>query len=429
VSVLSRIGLPGFIVLLAFLCLFLYRLLSTEKSRMPFLVGLIIISKVLNPVISGFVQSLQAAQFIGQLNTIFSYVVFIFCAIEIVLSQKNMAWNRNEKLTLVCILLLGIMYLGWSYILNGHLISSDFLFMIQISLVYIARPCANDLRNLPKIALGIIVVIFVLAIMKYQNPLYPYYQTDYGVDGPYHNAIWDLFGYTERLRGPFSHPNQLGVQIVFLSSLLLISKTKLYIFSLVPSYILLALAASRTSLLAITLGLCVRLYFDLTQAFLARSNGRRRNSHRVLKKSNDFQKKLFIGLFFIGSGFLLVKTIVGSNLTGSGRTLGMIDYFRSTSGHYLLGRGPNIENITEVSLVSIISQYGFAGLFLVITAIFGIYRNQKLNVDPFLISSTKCLGVVLFCASVGESLFGGSYIDIGPLYLIIMLILSRAPTI
>jgi len=426
-NILAKIGPSGFVLILCMFSWVIYRLQAAEASRGPTALCLILAARIINPIVDGFSISLSTSSAVGQLNTVISFLLLGLAFLEIILIGKKEPWKPMDKLILGSIFALGVYHLFWIYLIDGSFESSDFLFLIQLGLVILLHPTITDLRYVSKFSVLILLILIVIALNRYQSPMFPYKQTDYGLSGPYSNFLWPLFGMEERFRGPYQHPNTVGIQVVFLSILILVSAKRLSFWILPLSFTLVGLAASRTSLIALTLASAATVYFQTSHVMEKKSFRSDTIEVSVRPSSTTKVRKVVIGssLFFVI--FIMLRNLITQNQTFSGRTDGLIGVFQATADNRLFGRGPSVSTITENSIISLLSQYGIVGIVFVSIAIIGLIVKTRKIID-FRKSKIIVIALTLAPASMGESLYGGSYIDMGPWYLVIALVLSRSPT-
>jgi hypothetical protein len=134
------------------------------------------------------------------------------------------------------------------------------------------------------------------AIFRYQNPFFPYTEENFGIDGPYHNFVWDIFGITERFRGPYISPNVLGYNVVFILILSGVYKSKLTAATRLMGLIILLLSGSRISMTAFA------TYYIISKSFVSaenRSEDDKRNIEVVSSRGNVNKISKRIGLFLV----------------------------------------------------------------------------------------------------------------------------------
>jgi len=269
-------------------------------------------------------------------------------------------------------------------------------------------------------------MVLITALAKYQNPLFPYFQSDYGLGGQYQNRLWDFFGLEERFRGPYHHPNQLGIAITFLSLLVLLKPTRLYIAILPISFTLLFLASSRTSIIALMLGLLARIYFDTSSATKAHSSLMTQDLPKSHSRKKLVPKKMFIGFTVFCFAAMAVRQIIGNNTTGTGRLEAASNTISAVRQNLLLGRGPSLfsTTITENTFLTLLSYYGLIGIALSLVIAFAlILKLRKMNHNVRY--SFYILLTTFLIAGAGEALLTGTSQDTGLFYLLVLLTLTR----
>lgn len=423
---ISKIGPLEISFLSSFAALFLYRIQARQESRIA--TGLVFLSAAQfgASFINGFAISQSTKLSFGELDTVFAYLMFAFALLEIFLLKTGTKWENSDVWVVIGLLGLGFLSLAWRLSAGFGLSAKDFIYSILVLLFIFLKPTRADLRFLPYFGAAIIVLVFISALTKYQNPFFPYVQIDYGLGGPYQNRVWDFFGWEERFRGPYYHPNQLGVQITFLSTLVLLSKKKRALMVLPISFILLFLASSRTSILALIVGVTLRLYFDSIAVREVRSSHVGRtlpvvHSHKPMKL-----RKVVLRAITVFAVALVARQIIGTNRTGSGRLENYKTVLLGVQENLLVGLGPSIYSInsTENTVLTILSYFGLLGLGLLLTTAIALVVNfRKIARDER--SSFHIASSIFFVASLGEALLTGASGDTGLYYLLVLLSLTR----
>jgi len=425
-GIIARIGPLELSVVLFFAALFLYRIQAAPESRVAAALVFICSAKFVASFINGFSISEATKLSFGELDTVFAYLMLAFAFVEVILLKHVTKWKSSDLWVLAGLLGLGFLNLTWKLTLSAGVSSNDLLYVIPILLFLALRPKRADLRLLPYFGAAIIFLVSITALVKYQNPLYPYFQSDYGLGGQYQNRVWDFFELEERFRGPYFHPNQLGVQITFLSVLVLLKPSKFYIAILPISFTLLFLASSRTSILALSVGLLLRIYFDTTRPAKARSSRMEQDFPKGHTHRRFTVSKIFIGLIVAFCAAVVARQIIGSNTTGSGRLENNRNTISAIRGNLVLGQGPSIFSInsTENTLLTILSFYGLIGLALIFVIAFALtLKFRKMPSSdryPFFVTFA-----IFLVASSGEALLTGSSADSGLFYLLVLIALTR----
>jgi O-antigen ligase len=426
---ISKIGPLEISVISTFTALFLYRIQASPESRIA--TGLVFLcsSRFGASFINGFSISEATALSFGQLDTVFAYLMLAFAFLEILLLKHFTKWGIVDIWIIASLFGFGFLNLVWKFAYATGFSANDFLYLVVIFLFLTLHPTREDLRFLPYFGAVIILLVSVVALVKYQNPLFPYRQVDYGLGSPYQNRVWDFFGHEERFRGPYFHPNQLGIQITFLSTLALLKSPRFYLGILPFSFILLFLASSRTSIFALTFGLLVKIYFDATKSRDIDSADKKNfasqgNLHRKSKLVNVALAIIILTIL----GFI-ARQIVGQNTTGTGRLQNYEQTISAIQDNFFVGRGPSLFSIntTENTILTILSFYGLLGLILLVVLAIALgvkFRNAVRNESGL----TQVVLAVFLVASSGEALLTGSSVDTGLYYLLVMLTLTRNGT-
>jgi hypothetical protein len=406
--------------------LFLYRIQAPPESRVATALVFIFSARFGASFIDGFSISEATKLSFGQLDTVFAYLMLAFAFLEVLLLKHVTNWKSSDLWVLVGLLGFGLLNLTWKLTYKGGIIANDFLYVLPILLFLSLRPKKTDLRFLPYFGTTIILLVSVCALVKYQNPLFPYSQTDYGLGGQYQNRVWSFFGWEERFRGPYYHPNQLGIQVTFLSLLVLLKPSKLYIAILPISFTLLFLASSRTSLLALLVGLLLRIYFDQSTSNKARSSHMEQDLLKAHSRKRFTPRKMFLGFTIACCIAVVTRQIVGSNTTGTGRLENNRNTISAIRSNLLLGQGPSIFSITgtENTILTLLSYYGLIGLVFMLTIAFAF--TLKFRIMPRNERYSLYITLAIFLvATTGESLLAGTSQDTGVFYLLVLLALTR----
>jgi hypothetical protein len=425
-GIIAKIGPLELSLILFFAVLLLYRLRAAPESRVATALVFIFSARFGASIVKGFTLSEETKLSFGELDTVFSYTMLAFAFLEVLLLTRVNKWKSSDLWFLLSLLGIGFLNLLWKFAFDAAVSANDLLYVLPILLFLALRPTKVDLRFLPYFGTTIILLVFITALVKYQNPSFQYYQDDYGLGGPYQNRVWDLFGLEERFRGPYFHPNHVGMQITFLSLLALLKPSRFYIAILPFSFTLLFLASSRTSMLALMAGLVLRIYFDATRPAKAKSSHMKQNLLKNYSRGKFVMRKIVFGLAGAAIFIMVVLQIIGDNTTGTGRLTNNLETISAIRGNLLFGQGPSLFSInnTENTIITLASYYGLIGLALFLLLILALalkFRKMAHNEkSPIMIIFT-----VFLIASTGESLLVGSSMDTGLYYLLVLLALTR----
>jgi hypothetical protein len=425
-GIIAKIGPLELSLILFFAVLFFYRIQAQPESRVATALVFIFSARFVASFINGFSVSAETKFSFGQLDTVFAYLMLAFAFLELLLLKHVKNWKSTDLWVLVGLLGLGFLNLTWKLTYSGGIISNDLLYVLPILLFFALRPTKADLRFLPYFGAAIILLVLITALAKYQNPLYPYSQIDYGLGGQYQNRVWGFFGLEERFRGPYYHPNQLGIQITFLSLLVLLKPSKFYIAILPFSFTLLFLASSRTSTLALTTGLLLKIYFDMTRDAGARSPRMEQNFSKIRSRGQLMLRKTVSGLTGLACVTVAAREIIGSNTTGTGRLENNLKIISEIRENLLLGQGPSLFSInsTENTILTLLSYYGLIGLALLLAIAFALtLKFMKIPHNDR--HSFQVTFAIFIVASTGEALLAGTSQDTGLFYLLVLLALTR----
>ena len=426
-ALISKIG-PLELSLISFLgVLTLYRIQAAPASRVATGLVFIFTARFGASFINGFAISDATKASLGELDTVFAYVMLGFAFLEVLLLKHEKKWSSYDLALALGVLGIGFLYLGWKLTYNFQLISSDFLYLLPIFLFLALRPTRSDLRFLPYFGAVVILLVFFTALIKYQNPLHPYSGVDYGLGSPYQNRVWVFFGLEERFRGPYFHPNQLGIQITFLSLLVLVKPSKLYIAILPISFTLLFLASSRTSIAALLTGLLVRIYFDSTIFAHVNPPHLERDLPSIKLRKGLTLRKMVALLVCAAAAAVVIREIFKSNITGTGRLDNNRRVISAIRDNFFLGQGPSLFSVnnTENTVLTILSFYGLTGLALIVVISFALILMVRNVVDEARRQFQMTLSCLLI-ASAGEALLTGSSADTGLYYLLLLLTLTKS---
>lgn len=425
-GIIAKIGPLELSLILFFAVLLLYRIQAKPESRAATALVFIFSAQFGSLFVNGFPISGATKLSFGELNTVFAYLMLACAFLEVLLLKGVTKWKSLDLFILLGLLGLGILNLAWKLAFNTGFRPNDLLYVLPVLLVLSLRPKKADLRFLAHFGTAMIILVLITALAKYQNPLFPYYQTDYGLGGQYQNRLWGFLGWEERFRGPYSHPNQLGIQITFLSLLVLLKPTKLYLAILPISFTLLFLASSRTSIFALTLALLLRIYFEFA------TDSKLRASHTELDFSKGVSsrrltlKKIFLGLSITFGAAVIGLQILGSTTSGASRLDNNRLLISSIRENLLLGSGPSLFSInsTENTILTLLSYYGLFGLIFLLSTTFAF----TLKLKKLSHSERGSFFITFFTylvASTGEATLSGDSKDSGLYYLIVLLLVTR----
>ena len=414
IDFLSRIGISGLII--PILMAIYAMLTSIRKPSTNLAFNLLILSKLLNPILDGFAFSRDTKLFIGQLNTVTSYLLLAVTVYEVILNKEKLNWNRYESYILVGLFNIGFVFLFWKAYAGQGFRSSDFTYLLVLALFTILRPNKSCFNYLPVVSFFLISIVFLCAVFQYQNPYFPYYQTDFGATGPYHNFMWDIFGISERFRGPYISPNILGYNITILCILTGTAKSIIRIPAVFMAFTILLLSGSKISLFALFIHIMIRA-FNSERFKLIKSNNldSNNNINKILSRYSNLPIYLVV--------FLL--TVVGylSDPTLNGRTNNYSNLLQNLNGNYLFGNGPSFTgstNSAENTFVTLLGYYGVVGAISIIMIILGVIKifMRSAREEKKL---TLSLLLPLLIAAMGESILVGSTYDVGIVYLFVFL--------
>lgn len=403
-----------------------FRLMSPSDSRSASAVLFIFVAIIGNPIIQGFSFSRDNPLGIGELNTIFSYLMLALAFMETLLQKRNRLFCTASRIILFGLFSLVTLFLAWVFSLIGSFQFSHFIPIAILFLVVWLRPVANDLRYLPYLARVCVVLLMTLALFKYQSPNWQFGTRNFGVDGPYYNALWDVFGLVERYRGPYQHPNALGMQLTLISCLLFLKKSIWNAPVVLMSFVLLALCASRTSFLALTLGLLFYVYLDVLRS-KALDTFVLRTSEFTRKTGKYLWKKPILIILALIAVWQVFKFTVGDNYTLSGRTVFYAKVFNEyLASNVLIGRGPSVFNINGVenTIITLLSYYGILGIIAFLSCIlptFFTFQKTENHQKPFF----GMIQLIFIIAGLGEYFLTGETADPGFAYVLILFMAGR----
>jgi len=411
-NLIAKVGLPG---LAAILIILIYLLtLSLRVTEANYAPILIIASKLLNQIVGGFPFSNSLGSIFGDANTVLTYTLLSLAFIDAFFFRTRYRWPRSNLFIFLGLYILGLGFILWMVFLGATIGLSFYIFLLTLTLFIYSHPTKRDFGSAPYLCFLIICIIFICAVVRFQNPYFPYSQSDFGLDGPYHNLVWDFFGHTERFRGPYISPNILGFNVVFILVFAKIRKSKLNIVTQILGFLILLLSGSRISLIAYS-------SFQIYSLVLATKKQDGLVPQPVASKLTSGKKKikpsLYIGFFIVlGSIWMLIS----SDPTLNGRTNNYAVVMQSLQGHYLFGAGFSNYTSVENTIITILGNYGafgLAALILIITGLFSHFRSLAATERKILIP----VSVAFLIASLGESLLNGGPYDIGLLYIFIFL--------
>jgi hypothetical protein len=265
-------------------------------------------------------------------------------------------------------------------------------------LIYFLGPTVENFDSLRLVGLISLIFIYYLLIVKYNSPALDQIsgRPIPGVSAPeYRNLVWTLFGLEDRFRGPFGHPNQLGIFCAFFATVLATSEKTIFSFCSMGFLLLTFCAASRTSMIVASLGI-----------FLA--------SYRMLWITSLRNR----GRIFLYSMFLLIIVLLLlGNSAGTGRFTLFRESFSNNPIEIFFG-SPSF--YVENTFLRNLFGTGLIAFVLV------VYLNIK-PIKLFWRLSTPAakiclpLSFQLIIASMGESVVYGATLNSGTLYLLALI--------
>jgi hypothetical protein len=228
--------------------------------------------------------------------------------------------------------------------------------------------------------------------------------------------MWDIFGISERFRGPYISPNILGYNITILCILTGMAKSIIRIPAVFMAFTILLLSGSRISLFAFFVHIMIHA-FNSNRFKLIKSNNLDSNNNIKKILSRDSNLLIYLGVFLL--------TVVGylSDPTLNGRTNNYNNLLQNLNGNYFFGNGPSFAGSTysvENTFVTLLAYYGAAGAISIIMIILGVIEifMRSAREEKKLILS---LLLPLLIAAMGESILVGSTYDVGIVYLFVFL--------
>jgi len=407
---LNKIGLNGLIIILLFL---IYLLVAAIRPvAISFGICFLLAARLLQLIVGGFEFSERLGSVFGNANTVISFLMLSCAIVETIFFGKKSNWARGEYLIFFGLYVIGIQFLLWKIFLGKNLVISDFVYLAMLTVFIIMKPNIDYLHHIFKVSFLLISILFILAIFRYQNPYALYTETFYGVDGPYYNFMWDIFGLTERLRGPYTTPNVLAYNVVFIVALSFCFKNRLTMLVSGMGIVIILLSGSRISLFAISVLILADLYLSpLRKREFNRANVVESRAKKIAGNRVPVSIFTFLLLFVIAA-------IISKDPTLHGRTTNYGTVFERLNGNWVFGAG--IDTGAENTLITLAGAYGLLGVMSIVFISAGMiihFRKQpssiKLRIYPLLFSFVIAL--------MGESLLNGGPFDIGLLYIFVIL--------
>lgn len=376
--------------ILAIVLIFLWliiRSVSDQSNRKAVALSLLVLANFMNPIVNG-ITFLSFTTPIGQFNAVLTWLLILLATYETFMIKYKNEFTRFQNFALFA--------LGFSwFIAMLSLIAQSVpiraqIFYLPICLIIlkIASPSPQDSIILQRIASLLIIFLFICAILRYQSSSQLSSDLPYLSNiSAYSNQVWNIFGQSQRFRGPYSHPNQAGQTIGLLTLLLLFSSLKFKKFLLIICAILLALTSSRTAILATSTSTIIYLLLS-----------RKKPTSRISFGSiiRYFSMALVLLSYFI---ILLVE----QNRTLTGRTHIWSAGLMVWKMHPWLGSG--FETIgVENSYISLMMTMGLFGIILLIFILFSLWKCIQ-KCQPKYQSIIYSLIIYIFVESIGENLF------------------------
>jgi hypothetical protein len=225
--------------------------------------------------------------------------------------------------------------------------------------------------------------------------------------------MWDIFGMSERFRGPYITHNILGYNIVILCILTGTTKSKFRIPTVFMALIILLLSGSKISLFAFFIHIMIRT--------LNFTYGKLNNSDSDNYKKNIPSKYSHLTIYLL----VFFSSVAGylSDPTLNGRINNYNNLLQNLNGHYFLGNGPTFASSVysaENTFLTLLAYYGVLGAISIILIILGVIQIFKRSAEKdrkFILS----LLLPLLVTSMGEFILVGSTYDVGLIYQIVYL--------
>jgi len=373
------------------------RATAPRAVRVNWAVGWLSLGIVGNVILWGYKPAQIETPF-GALNAVWCWAFFVLALVEGFLAVEREYVKRK---TFQYVLVFFAMYILniLNMIRSGLPFTFSNLYLIVFfMLIIFLGPTIENLDGL-RIA-GVISMFFIyyLLITNYNsiaiNELTG--RPISGVSGPeYRNFMWNLLGLEDRYRGPFGHPNQLGIFSAFFATILATSNKLFFRVCAIGFIVLTFCAASRTSMIVSIVGVCL-VWNSSIWALSARNRTR------------------FLTYFVI----ILMSTIplIVSNF-GTGRSTKFLESFSKYPINLFYGT-PSfyVENTFLNNLFGI----GVLGFLIVVYLQFAPIKIYWRLSSP---AARICIpmSIQLAIASMGESVVFGSVLNSGVLYLLVLI--------
>ena len=375
------------------------RVNSSDDSHRRAGLGLLAISILGNPIIDG-IPSISVQTPLGKTEAIFTWLCLILSFWEVLLIKKRRKFPLPQKIALYLYFFYWIVGLGLALFQGLQFRPSFFYSPVALIILLALSPSMSDLDAIVPIFALTLVLILVFALFKYRSPnIDPVYLDATSATSVYHNFTWNLFGLTDRFRGPYQHPNALGIVVAFLTLLVLASPKKIWRYFALLGFLLLGLCASRTSIITVVVGVSL---FAVSSA----------SKNKFGQKA---PKSILVVIAFLFAG-LVAAPIYFSNRTLTGRLSNYSRVFQvwkisPWTGNWVAG-GNQTENMFLTSLVSV----GILGTLFLVALLLSLYKLQK---DSKMTATLVApLFYAFFVGNLGEAIFKVGGWDIGSLYVI-----------
>ena len=165
-GIISKIGPLELSLIFFFGVLLLYRIQAASESRAATALVFIFSARFGSSFIAGFSISESTKSLLGELDTVFSYLMLAFALLEVLLLKHATNWKSSDLWVLVGLLGIGFLNLAWKLTYKGGIIANDLLYVIPILLLLSLRPKKIDLRFLPYFGATIIVMVLITALTR-----------------------------------------------------------------------------------------------------------------------------------------------------------------------------------------------------------------------------------------------------------------------
>ncbi len=344
---------------------------------------------------------------IGDFGAVTTWILIAGATLEMArIREKGKVSNNFHQISLL--LLLGWIYIAVLKIYQGSEFRPNFFYLpIVIFLIRRIQPCQKDISALFPIIRTSIILLYFCQFIGFSATSKDYNFSNLFLEqSVYKNFSWEIFGQVHRFNGPFSHPNQAGTYLAVAILILMNSQLRTdKAFNLLGVLLLLS-TSSRGSMLALAVGIVIRL------------------SSPLLEYKNSFHnanRTVFRILSRITAGIGII-VLANMNSTLTGRTTEWSKILNDWQNGFWFGKSTDRISTENVYIYTFASA-GIVGFVIVILIMIRTYSVISNNLGNRFV--TRSMYYAFITRSLVEENFTLSVWNLGTFWLICVYILHN----